>query len=116
MAEVYTAIAEMGLWGQLTLHSRTSQYGQQTRGPRLAGSETRETLTGIMAEIKDGTFAREWSDEQQNGLPYFSQLWNDNLADAFVRSESDVKRRLNRTADSALTERTDCNHSTEEGA
>jgi ketol-acid reductoisomerase len=94
MVEVYKAIAEMGLWEQLRLHSHTSQYGQQTRGQRLAGHETAEALRSVMTEIKDGSFAREWELEQKTGMGHFGELWRENLDHPFSRSERTVKKRL----------------------
>jgi len=93
-AEVEKAISELGLWHQLRLHSRTSQYGQQTRGPRLATEKTRTTLREIMAEIVDGSFAREWAQEQQQGLPRFNSLWEQNLHHPYIEAEDRTRLRL----------------------
>jgi ketol-acid reductoisomerase len=61
-AEVFDRIASSGLFAQLTLHSRTSQYGQ-LRG-LLAGADEglRARFRRILHEdILSGSFAREWS-------------------------------------------------------
>lgn len=59
-----------GLFEQLKLHSRTSQYGQYVYGrPNPEAEEAdKERLRGVIAEIKDGTFAAEWADVQKDGL------------------------------------------------
>ncbi len=60
--EVFERIAQRGLFGQLPLHSRTSQYGQ-LRGV-LAGADPalHERFRRVLRDdILSGAFAREWS-------------------------------------------------------
>ncbi len=40
--------------------SDTAEYGGHTRGPRVVGEASREAMHEIMAEIQNGSFAREW--------------------------------------------------------
>ncbi|HEY83065.1 MAG TPA: ketol-acid reductoisomerase [Dehalococcoidia bacterium] len=54
--------------------SYTAQYGDLTRGPRVIDDMVRENLWEILAEIQDGTFAREWILENQAGRPVFNAL------------------------------------------
>jgi len=54
--------------------SYTAQYGDLTRGPRVIDDMVRENLWEIMAEIQDGTFAKEWILENQAGRPVFNAL------------------------------------------
>jgi len=54
--------------------SYTAQYGDITRGPRVIDDYVRENLRGILAEIQDGTFAREWVLENQAGRPVYNAL------------------------------------------
>jgi len=54
--------------------SHTAQYGDVTRGPRVIDDMVRENLWEILAEIQDGTFAREWILENQAGRPVFNAL------------------------------------------
>ncbi|MBL4767805.1 MAG: ketol-acid reductoisomerase [Rhodobacteraceae bacterium] len=60
---------EYGLFEQLKLHSRTSQYGQYVYGrpSPVAEEADKLRLRGVIAEIKDGTFAAEWSEVQKDG-------------------------------------------------
>jgi len=51
--------------------SDTAEYGDYTRGPRVIDEHVRETMRQILAEIQDGTFAREWILENQAGRPSF---------------------------------------------
>ena len=63
-----------GIIAQMDHHSHTSQYGSVTRGARFAGLELRPRMEKVLEEIRSGAFAREWSEEQKNGLPVFSKL------------------------------------------
>ncbi len=40
--------------------SDTAEYGAFTRGPRVIGDASRSAMREIMAEIQNGSFAREW--------------------------------------------------------
>ena len=54
--------------------SDTAEYGDYTRGPRIITDEVREEMQEILAEIRSGTFAREWIDECRNGAKRFQAL------------------------------------------
>lgn len=92
--ETVRAMTEMGLFQQLVLHSRTSQYGQQTRGRRMVTERTRQVMEEIMEEIMTGAFAKEWTLEQQAGMPLFKGLWKLNLAHPFTTAEKHVRETL----------------------
>jgi ketol-acid reductoisomerase len=54
--------------------SDTAEYGDYTRGPRLITEETRTEMRRILDEIQNGSFAREWLDENRAGRPNFDRL------------------------------------------
>ena len=54
--------------------SDTAEYGDYTRGPRIITDEVREEMQEILAEIRSGSFAREWIDECRNGAKRFQAL------------------------------------------
>ena len=54
--------------------SDTAEYGDYTRGPRIIDEATREEMEQILAEIQDGSFAKEWILENQAGRPVFNAL------------------------------------------
>jgi ketol-acid reductoisomerase len=61
-AEVFDHIARDGLFGQLGLHSRTSQYGQLRALAALDDTALRDRFTAVLHDdILSGAFAREWS-------------------------------------------------------
>ena len=67
-------IYEAGIAGMRYSISTTAEYGDLTRGPRIITDETRAEMRRILAEIQDGSFAKEWIDENRNGLPNYKRL------------------------------------------
>ena len=59
--------------------SDTAEYGDYTRGPRVIGELAREEMAQILAEIQDGSFAREWILENQAGRPVYNALKRQNM-------------------------------------
>jgi ketol-acid reductoisomerase len=95
-ADVADVIQSHGLFGQIKFHSRTSQYGQQVTG-RLSEEEEegeRKRLRRLIAGIKDGTFSREWSLEQQAGYPVLNSVLKQNMTHPMVKEEERLLRAL----------------------
>jgi ketol-acid reductoisomerase len=51
--------------------SDTAEQGDYTAGPRIITSKTREEMKKILAEIRDGSFAKKWIEENDKGCPNF---------------------------------------------
>ncbi len=60
--------------------SDTAEYGDYIAGPQVVNEESREAMRQLLADIQDGTFARNWILENQAGRPHF-------LAQRRMRSE-----------------------------
>jgi len=54
--------------------SDTAEYGDYTRGPRVIDDIVKDEMGQILAEIQDGSFAREWILENQAGRPMYNAL------------------------------------------
>jgi ketol-acid reductoisomerase len=54
--------------------SDTAEYGDLTRGPRVVDEHVRENMRKILKDIQDGSFAREWIAENDEGRPRFTAL------------------------------------------
>ena len=54
--------------------SETAEYGDYSRGPRVIDDHVRATMKQVLAEIQDGTFAREWIAENHEGQPRFKAM------------------------------------------
>jgi ketol-acid reductoisomerase len=74
MKLIVDLIYEGGLARMRYSISNTAEYGDLTRGNVMAGDETRAKMKKILADIQDGTFAREWIAENKNGGKNFAAL------------------------------------------
>ncbi len=52
--------------------SDTAEHGDYASGPRVIGDGVREEMKKVLAEIQDGTYARKWIDENEQGRPWFN--------------------------------------------
>jgi ketol-acid reductoisomerase len=51
--------------------SDTAEWGDYVAGPRIISDQTRQEMKKLLAEIRDGSFARDWIKENQDGRPRF---------------------------------------------
>ena len=54
--------------------SDTAEHGDYTGGPRIVTEATRNVMRQMLAEIKDGTYARGWIAENEAGRPWFNEV------------------------------------------
>jgi ketol-acid reductoisomerase len=54
--------------------SDTAEYGGYSIGPRIVTEETRAEMKKVLAEIRNGSFAETWIDENQTGLKHFYEM------------------------------------------
>jgi ketol-acid reductoisomerase len=74
MKLIVDLIYEGGLSRMRYSISNTAEYGDLTRGPKVVGDETRAAMKKILADVQNGTFAREWINENKNGGKNFAAL------------------------------------------
>jgi ketol-acid reductoisomerase len=67
-------IYEGGLAGMRYSISDTAEFGDLTRGPRVIDDHVRENMRRLLADIREGGFAREWIDEMDAGEPHLREL------------------------------------------
>ncbi len=65
---------EKGIAGMRYSISNTAEYGDLTRGSRVIGPESREAMQQLLADIQDGSFAREWIAENRAGQENFRRM------------------------------------------
>ena len=65
---------EGGLTKMLTFVSETAQYGDFSRGSRVVDASTKEKMRGVLTDIQNGTFAKEWTAEYAAGLPNYKKF------------------------------------------
>jgi len=54
--------------------SDTAEHGDYTGGPRVITDETRKEMKKILDEIRNGTYARKWIEENEKGRPWFDEV------------------------------------------
>jgi ketol-acid reductoisomerase len=54
--------------------SDTAEYGDYEVGKRIITDATKAEMKKVLAEIQDGTFARNWIAENKNGRPNFNAV------------------------------------------
>jgi ketol-acid reductoisomerase len=52
--------------------SDTAEHGDYTAGPRIVSGQVRDEMRRLLAEIRDGSYARGWIEENEQGRPRFS--------------------------------------------
>ena len=65
---------EGGIAKQRWSISDTAEYGDYVSGPRVIDAGVKERMEGILADIQDGTFAKRFIDDQDNGGAEFLRL------------------------------------------
>ncbi len=53
--------------------SETAEWGDYVSGPRIVNDGTKAEMKKILGEIQDGSFARNWIDEYNAGLPKYNE-------------------------------------------
>jgi ketol-acid reductoisomerase len=89
--EIAKAMITHGFFGQLKLHSQTSQYGQLSRADRMVPPELGARIDEAMGEIVSGRFHAEWVREQKAGKPNLDRLWRQALEHPLAKSEAKLE-------------------------
>ena len=70
--------------------SDTAAWGDLVSGPRVVNETSRAAMKDVLKDIQDGTFARRWIAENENGMPEFKAKMQADLDHPI----EDVGRRL----------------------
>ena len=74
--------------------SDTAEHGDYTGGPRVVTDETRAAMRQILAEIRDGTYARRWIDEDKAGRPWFTAQRRQEQAHQIEQVGAELRRMM----------------------
>ncbi len=74
--------------------SETAAYGDLTRGPRIVDDHVRATMKDILTEIQDGTFAKQWIDENNAGQPEYKRMMQEDLEHQIEKVGADLRSRM----------------------
>ena len=53
--------------------SDTAEWGEYISGEKIIDENTKSRMKDVLAKIQDGSFAKEWIKENQDGLPRFNE-------------------------------------------
>lgn len=65
---------EGGVAGMYYSVSDTAEYGGLSRGTRVIDKDTKKRMKNLLEEVQNGDFAKEWLDENKEGLPNLSKM------------------------------------------
>ena len=85
---------EGGLTKMLTFVSETAQYGDFSRGSRVVDASTKEKMRGVLKDIQNGTFAKEWTAEYAAGLPNYKKFKQDDLDHPIEKVGAQLRARM----------------------
>jgi len=74
--------------------SDTAAWGDMVSGPRVVDAQSRAAMKTILSEIQDGTFARNWIAENENGMPEFKRMMNADLEHPIETVGADLRGRM----------------------
>ena len=74
MKQIVDLINEGGITKQRWSCSDTAEYGDYVSGPRVINDSAKQAMKDILSDIQDGTFARKFIADQDNGALEFKAL------------------------------------------
>jgi ketol-acid reductoisomerase len=74
--------------------SDTAEYGDYTRGPRVIDAHVRENMKKILGEIQNGSFAREWMEENAQGRKKFLAMRAEASARLIEKVGSELRKMM----------------------
>jgi ketol-acid reductoisomerase len=74
--------------------SDTAAWGDMISGPRVVDDASRAAMKAILTDIQDGTFARNWIAESENGMPEFKRMMQADLGHPIEKVGADLRGRM----------------------
>ena len=94
MKLIVDLLHEGGLKKMYKFISDTAAWGDMVSGPRVVDAASRAAMKTILTEIQDGTFARNWIAESENGMPEFRRMLQADLDHPIERVGADLRGRM----------------------
>lgn len=92
MKLIVDLINEGGLTKQRWSCSDTAEYGDYVSGPRVIGPQVKEAMKEVLADIQDGTFAKRFIADQDNGGLEFKALRAENEAHPIEKTGQKLRK------------------------
>lgn len=74
--------------------SDTAEYGGLTRGPRIITDESKKAMKAVLKEVQDGSFAREWIKENDDGQPNLDKMRKATAAHAIEKTGAGLRKMM----------------------
>jgi ketol-acid reductoisomerase len=74
--------------------SDTAAWGDMISGPRVVDGRSRKAMQEILTDIQDGTFARNWIAENEQGMPEFKRRMKADLEHPIEKVGKDLRSRM----------------------
>ena len=74
--------------------SDTAKYGDLTRGPRIIDAHVRENMKQVLKEVQDGTFAKQWIEENRTGQKNYKRLMQEDLDQGIGKVGKELRGRM----------------------
>ena len=91
LKQVADLLYTRGLSGMRDAISNTAEYGDLTRGPRIIDEHVRFEMRRVLAEVRNGAFAKEWIAEHRSGGKQFQKLYAADTDTAFEKAGATVR-------------------------
>ncbi|MCA9286712.1 MAG: ketol-acid reductoisomerase [Phycisphaerales bacterium] len=79
--------------------SNTAEFGAYRAGPRLVDDSVRDRMRQLLAEVRNGTFAKAMADDQAAGFPWFEAQRREGAAHPIERASETVRGWMERKGD-----------------
>jgi len=94
MKLIVDLLHEGGLRKMYKFISDTAAWGDMTSGRRVVDDGSRAAMKAILTDIQDGTFARNWIAESENGMPEFKRMMQADLEHPIEKVGADLRGRM----------------------
>ena len=74
--------------------SDTAAWGDMVSGPRVVDESSRAAMKAVLADIQDGTFARNWLAENEAGMPEFKRRMKADLEHPIEKVGAELRSRM----------------------
>ncbi|MGW1718673.1 MULTISPECIES: ketol-acid reductoisomerase [Streptomyces] len=81
--------------------SETAEWGDYVTGPRIITDATKAEMKKVLAEIQDGTFAREWMAEYHGGLKKYNEYKSQDEASLLETTGKELRKLMSWVNDEA---------------
>lgn len=95
MKLIIDLVAQGGLSYMRYSISDTAEYGDYITGPKIITDDTKKAMKGVLKDIQDGTFARNWILENQANRPFFNAQIRQNKEAQVEKVGSDLRKKMN---------------------